>query len=267
MSAIALGGPALHAGGFSAVVLMRRPGPLAFRQHGVEIALDDLRVDRTDQGVAVTGGGVRVDLVEHLCAAIGGLGIDQGLRVDVFGPEVPLLDGGALRFARALRQLHLPACPRRVRIVKPAAFQLEGAEYRFAPSEETRLCVEVEFDHPLVEGKRAQWQGDPDDFLTRVAPARTFGFRRDVSRLRAAGRARSVDPRSVVVLEDDGTSLSEPPPGRDECVRHKLLDLIGDLTIAGGVPLGVIEARRPGHRATHAVMSMAWAQGVADRSG
>ncbi|PKQ05802.1 MAG: UDP-3-O-acyl-N-acetylglucosamine deacetylase, partial [Alphaproteobacteria bacterium HGW-Alphaproteobacteria-10] len=136
-----------------------------------------------------------------------------------------------------------------------------------APSEETRLCVEVEFDHPLVEGKRAQWQGDPDDFLTRVAPARTFGFRRDVSRLRAAGRARSVDPRSVVVLEDDGTSLSEPPPGRDECVRHKLLDLIGDLTIAGGVPLGVIEARRPGHRATHAVMSMAWAQGVADRSG
>ncbi len=267
MSAIALGGPALHAGGSCAVVLVRRSGPLALRQHGVEIALDELRVDRTDQGVAVTGGGVRVDLVEHLCAAIGGLGIDQDLRVNVFGPEVPLLDGGALRFARALRQLDFAARPPRVRIVKRAAFQLEGAEYRFAPSEETRLAVDVEFDHPLIEGKRAEWQGDPDDFLTRIAPARTFGFRRDVSRLRAAGRARSVDLRSVVVLEDDGTSLSEPPPGGDECVRHKLLDLIGDLTMAGGVPRGVIEARRPGHRATHAVMSMAWAQGVADRDG
>ncbi len=262
MGAIALGGPALHAGGSCAVVLVRRPGPLAFRQHGVETALDDLRVERTDQGVAVSGGGVRVDLVEHLCAAIGGLGIGEGLRVDVFGPEVPLLDGGASRFACALRQLHVPACPRRVRIVKPAVFRLGGAEYRFAPSDQTRLCVEVEFDHPLVEGKRAEWLGGADDFLERIAPARTFGFRRDAVRLRAAGRARSVDVRSVVVLEDDGTSVSEPPPGPDECVRHKLLDLMGDLTVAGGVPRGVIEARRPGHGATDAVMSMAWAQGV-----
>ena len=260
VEAIALGGSALHAGGSSAIVLVKRPGPIAFRQRDIEVPLAHLFIKRTDQGVAVGYESVSIDLVEHLCAAIGGLGVGADLRVDVFGPEIPLLDGGALRLCNALNQLDLPILEDRPRITKPATLVFDTSTYRFTPSIQTRLIVHVDFDHPLVRVKRAEWGGSPTDFFERIASARTFGFRRDGERLRAAGRSRSVDMRSVIVLEDDGTSESCPAP--DECARHKLLDLVGDLTLAGGIPYGVIEAKRPGHRATHAVVSQARAQGV-----
>ena len=241
-------------------MLVRRPGPVAWCGSRVEATFEQLHLLRTDQGVAVGHEALRVDLVEHLCAAIGGLGIGADLRVDVFGPEVPLLDGGALRFAQALRQLELPASYRRWRIAKPATLRVDQSTYRFAPSSETHLVVHVEFDHPLVVEKTSAWHGDSDDFLHRIASARTFGFRRDIAKLRAAGRALCVDPSTVVVLNDDGTSESHPTG--DECARHKLLDLIGDLTLAGGIPCGCIEATRPGHRANHAIVAMALREGV-----
>jgi len=142
----------------------------------------------------------------------------------------------------------------------PATIQTGDSTYCFTPSSKTQITARVEFDHPLIVEKQAQWDGDPDDFINRIAPARTFGFRRDAMQLRQAGRAQFIDPRVVVVLNDDGSSESAPAP--DECVRHKLLDLIGDLTIAGGVPIGTIEATRPGHRATHAALSIARTRGI-----
>jgi UDP-3-O-[3-hydroxymyristoyl] N-acetylglucosamine deacetylase len=210
----------------------------------------------------VGAGALCVDLVEHLCAAIGGMGVVADLRVEVHGPEVPVLDGGASAFARALRQLGFPSSPPCTRILRTASFRVGDAEYHFCPSEGVLLSVEVVFDHPLIEVKEAEWCGDPDDFLERIAPARTFGFRRDGEALRAAGRARSIDPRAVVVLEDDGTSGSAPGPSPDECVRHKLLDLVGDVTLAVGIPRGTIRAYRSGHAATHRVMAMACEAGV-----
>jgi len=262
VNAIALGGPALHSGTTSAVVLTHRPGLLALRQRDVEIPFRSLRVDRADYGVTVRGQSLRVDLVEHLFAAIAGLAIVSDLRVDVYGSEIPLLDGGALRFSRALRQLGFASGEPIVTVARAATFRWGESVYRFSPFPTVRIVVNVQFDHALIQGQRACWQGDPQDFLERIAPARTFGFRRDAEQLQAVGRARAVDLRSVVVLDENGTCLSDPPPSPDECVRHKLLDLLGDLMLWGGVPTGHVEVTRPGHRATHSVMGEAWARGV-----
>lgn len=262
MSGVELVGVALHDGCPTSVVLVRRPGPVALRQRGVEVPLSELQIDRTDYGVVVVGGVLRVDLVEHLFAAVGGLGIGGDLRVDVGGSEVPLLDGGAARFVRALRELGLPVAPPRMRVTRVASFEVGGTCYRFSPSERTELRVEVDFDHPLVVIRRACWDGDSDDFSARIAPARTFGFRRDAEALRRAGRARAVDPRAVVILDDDGGTPSDPPPAPDECARHKLLDLVGDLVLSGGLVRGRIEAFRPGHGATRRALALAREAGV-----
>jgi len=107
--AIALGGCTLHAGGSASIVLHVRPGPLTLRQAGFACSLADLRILRTDQGVQVGYGPVCIDLVEHLAAALGGMGVTEGLEIVLVGPEVPLLDGGAYRFASSLAQLGFSA--------------------------------------------------------------------------------------------------------------------------------------------------------------
>lgn len=232
------------------------------RRAGVECPLTNLRVVRTDHGVTVAAGAHTVDLVEHVLSALGGMGIERDVRIDVYGPELPLLDGGGRRFADALSLLSVAPTPRRCVIARDLEMREGEAVYRFRPASGVAITVEIEFEHPLVLQRAARWCGEAEDYRRRIAPARTFGFRRDAERLLRAGRARAVDLAAVVVLDDDGTSPSLPPPSPDECARHKLLDLIGDLTLAGGVPVGRIDARRPGHGATHAVLARAFAEGV-----
>lgn len=271
MTAVALGGTALHAGGVTSAVLVARPGPLALRQGRVEVERQKLRVVRTRFGVRVASPGLQVDLVEHLFAAIGGLGIGDGLRVDVFGPELPLLDGACAAWCKALRLLGLPKPAAQpsgsalTRVVQPARIRVGTSEYVFAPSDSVRVRVQVAFDHPLVAVQTAAWHGDIRDFCERIATARTFGFRKDLVALRAMGSACAVDPSRVVVLEQPDSerlTASEPGPQPDECARHKLLDLVGDLTLALGSFTGFVRAYRPGHTATHEAVREAARQGV-----
>lgn len=259
-----LQGIALHAGVPVSVVLSAVPGPTSIAQNGLVAAISDLRVERADRGVCVTdpSGKMHVDLVEHLFAAIGALELERGLLVSVDGPELPLMDGGARAFALALRALRLPSMAPSRRILRAHRVEVGESVYEFEPGDRVRVQVHVQFDHPLVRVQEAAWAGDAEDFLERIAAARTFGFLREADALRATSRARGANTRDVIVLCDDGTSVSEPGPSADECVRHKLLDLVGDLTIAGGIPVGTVRAWRPGHRATHEVMARAIDSGV-----
>lgn len=262
--AIALGGIALHAGIVTSIVLAPHDGPTVIEQHGLRVLLDELRIVRADRGVEVidVSGQLRIDLVEHLMAAIGALGFERGLRIGVCGAEVPLLDGGAYRVAAALRSIATPHFEPRRRITRAETVQVGESAYEFACAEETGLHVEIEVDHPLVAAKSASWHGSASDFVERIARARTYGFLSDAAALYAASRARGANSRDVVVLCDDGTTLSDPGPEPDECARHKLLDLIGDLALAGGIPRGVIRARRPGHRATREAIRIATERGM-----
>lgn len=259
MNEIVLQGTALHAGEVSRVTLSACEGPTRVEQAGVSATLDQLRIVRADRGVCVTDptGRMRIDLIEHLLAAVGALGLGRGLRIAVDGPEAPLLDGGAARWARALLALGQAPAPPRLRIARAACIEVGASVFELQPLGRVRLQVTLEYDHPLIAVKHASWQGDAEDFVTRIARARTYGFLAEANALRAAARARGANSRDVVVLCDDGGTISDPPPEPDECARHKLLDLIGDLTLGAGLALGSIGARRPGHRATHEMLLVA----------
>jgi UDP-3-O-[3-hydroxymyristoyl] N-acetylglucosamine deacetylase len=262
---IRLEGVALHAGTPAAVTLTRAGGPVTFAQRGAEVPIEDLRVVRADQGVRVEGGGVAIDLVEHLLAALGGLGVREGVRVEVEGDEVPLLDGGAARFVEALRAIEAPAGPPRLVVTRAASLELRGSRYRFHPADTVRVAVEVDFPPP-VGAASASWDGDADDFAAHVAPARTFGWAKDHAALLAAGRARAVDLDAVLVFGDAGPIDGCRATTADEPARHKLLDLVGDLALHGGPPRGAVHAERPGHAATHRIVALALEAGVLRRT-
>lgn len=228
--------------------------------------LEALSVTRADQGVMLEGGGLRVDLVEHLLSAMAALGIREGLRIDIHGPEVPLLDGGAAAFFDALASLGIPPSPPSLVIERAATLRQGESVYRFEPSDDVFVEVEVDFDHPLLRKQRADWGGDATDFRERIAPCRTFGFLRDAERLRARGRGLGVDPRFVIVLTEEAALEASMPLRPNEAACHKLLDSMGDLAVYGGPPQGKVFATRPGHEKTHAIVHEALEQGVLRRS-
>lgn len=263
-SAVILRGVALHRGGPAEVRISRAHAGegVVVAQRGAEARLEDLRVVRADRGVAVASGDgrVAVDLIEHVLAAIGGLGVG-GVRIATDDAEIPLLDGGARRFADALAEIGAERAAPRLRVMRAATLRRGSSVYRFTPGDGRRLRVEVEFPAPIGR-EAAEWGGDPRDFVARIAPARTFGWVSDREALRAAGRAAEVDLASVLVLDALGAIAGCRAAGEAEVARHKLLDLIGDLTLHGGPPIGAIDAHRPGHEATHAIVREALAEGV-----
>jgi UDP-3-O-[3-hydroxymyristoyl] N-acetylglucosamine deacetylase len=252
---LTLRGRGLHSGRAVALTLRRAPGPVRFVGPRGAATRDQLRVVRADRGVRVVApeAGVDIDLVEHLLAALGGLGVHEGVELDVQGGEVPLLDGGAASIAQALVEIAAPRSDPVLRAARAAHVELNGSVYELEPGPATSLEVEVEFA-PLAP-EHASWDGRPETFVREIAWARTFGFRRDAERLRRAGRAVAVDPAAVLVLDDAGRAEPGCTPARPgELARHKLLDLIGDLYLFGGPPEGCLRARRPGHAATHAAV-------------
>ena len=233
---------------------------------GVAVPLAELRIVRADHGVCVRLGSrlnaPRVDLVEHVLGALGGLGVREGVAVIVEGGEVPLLDGGAALFVEALRSLGLAETAPRGIVARAFSAVIDGSTYRLEPGAVSRVAVDIAFSHPAVGAQSAELTHDPDDFARRIAPARTFGFAADWPVLLAAGRARGVDPRSVLVFDEEGVHPSSQPAAREEPARHKLLDLLGDLTLFGGPFRGTFHAVRPGHARTHAFLRSALAAGA-----
>jgi UDP-3-O-[3-hydroxymyristoyl] N-acetylglucosamine deacetylase len=266
---VTLSGVGLHSGLPATITLSRESGPVVFRTPLGDARLDELDVVRADHGVRVRAErtGLDLDSVEHLIAALAGLSVRRGVVIAVDGAEVPLLDGGSLAFATALMALTPPRHAPALRVLTAGTVTVGASVYAFEPAPSVALEVEVAFDAAAIGVQRTAWDGTPEAFLSGVAWARTFGFRRDGAALLAMGRARGTDPRAVMVLRDDGTV--EPPgePARpSEFARHKLLDLVGDLGLFGGPPSGRLCATRPGHAATHRALSDALARGIVGRS-
>jgi UDP-3-O-[3-hydroxymyristoyl] N-acetylglucosamine deacetylase len=265
---IRLEGDALHAGCRTAVTLARFDGPVTLAQRDRSATLDGLVAARTQWGLElVDGAGISIDLAEHLLGAIGGLGIRRGVLVEVEGPEIPILDGGSRSLAEALQKLEIAPSPPALLVAQAAHLRAGDSEYDFEPAGGITLQVDVSFDHPAIGAQRAIWDGDPTDFVDRIAPCRTFGFARDADMLAKIGRAKLFrNGRSaggaVVVFTDRGLLDPDVVPATNEIAGHKLLDLIGDLTLYGGPPEGRVVARRPGHTATHTVIKKALAEGI-----
>ena len=182
-------------------------------------------------------GRASVSTVEHLLAALRGLGVDNAL-VEVDGPEVPILDGSAEPFVRAILKAgrrSQAALRRDLFLRQPASVRQGDRAILAVPSNEFRISYAIDFDHPAI-GYQAVTSGINEEvFTASIAPARTFCLLRDVQAMKAGGLALGGSLDNAVVVGDDGV-LNGSMRFADEFVRHKVLDLIGDLALLG-VPL------------------------------
>jgi UDP-3-O-[3-hydroxymyristoyl] N-acetylglucosamine deacetylase len=259
-------GVGLHSGVSARVGLRACAGPVTLAVGDRVARIDELHVASTARATTVEahGGALRVATVEHLFAALAGLGVYEGLAIRVDGPELPLLDGGASAWCAAIEGLHLAAALPRARIVREAVVDVGGSRYELSPGEHVDVGVAIAFEgfDATRISPEARWRGDATDFRARIAPARTFALTRDIGELAAAGLARGVDPSAVVLLAPDAVHSAGRPFSSDEPARHKLLDLVGDLYLTGGPPLGRLRAVRPGHAANAHAMKRAFAEGI-----
>jgi UDP-3-O-[3-hydroxymyristoyl] N-acetylglucosamine deacetylase len=224
-----------------------------------EIRADLYAVTATDFATVLgDASGPLVSTAEHVLAALRGLGVDNVL-IEIDGPEAPILDGSAGPFATAIDQVGLQSLdlPRRhLRVLKPVRVQMGQAFGEIRPyARGFKVEVEINFDHPLIGRQAFVYDGKPDTFRRDIARARTFGFMRDVSKLWNAGYALGATLENTLVVTDNRVLNPEGLRYPDEFARHKVLDAIGDLALAGAPLLGAYRSVRGGHKLNHAVLS------------
>jgi UDP-3-O-[3-hydroxymyristoyl] N-acetylglucosamine deacetylase len=206
---------------------------------------------------------------EHLLAALRGLGVDN-VVVEIDGPEVPIMDGSSAPFVDAIDQAGITAraLPRRyIEVTKPVRVSSkDGALGELRPySHGFRVEAEIEFDHPLIGKQALALDIEPKIFRREIARARTFGFMKDVAKLWGAGYALGASFANTLVITEDRVLNPDGLRFSDEFVRHKILDAIGDLALAGQPLLAAYRTVRGGHKLNHAVLTALMANPTAWR--
>ncbi len=194
--------------------------------------------------------GVRVGTVEHLLSTLAGLSIDN-LYVELDGPEIPIMDGSAVIFSKLIleagiaRQSEMVSC---LRILKPISIVEERCQIAVIPYEGMRITYRIHYDdNPAFREQKLAIDITGSNFVKELAPARTFGFLKDVEMLRAKGLARGGSLNNAIVLGENGVINKGKLRFRDEFVRHKILDTIGDFSLLGFPIYGHIIANKAGH--------------------
>ncbi|HEY0335092.1 MAG TPA: UDP-3-O-acyl-N-acetylglucosamine deacetylase [Stenotrophomonas sp.] len=250
-------GVGLHSG--DKVYMTLRPAPvdhgIVFRRVDldpvVEVPASGELVTETTLCTGLTCDGAKIQTVEHLMSAFAGLGVDNAI-VELSSAELPIMDGSSGPFVFLLQSagiLEQDAAKRFIRIKQPVEVREGDKVARFTPYDGYKLGFTIEFDHPMIPAKqsRQEIEFSTAAYIKEISRARTFGFMRDLEymRERNLGLGGSMDNAIVLdefrVLNDDGLRYS------DEFVRHKILDAIGDLYLAGGPVLGAYEGFKSGH--------------------
>lgn len=271
---IAVSGTGVHSG--SPVTLTFHPAPagtgIVFVRCGGpgepdrEVRASARAVSATDLATVLgDASGPVVSTVEHVMAALCGLGVDNAF-VELDGIEAPIMDGSAFAFVEAIDRVGiaiLPAPRRYTKVLKPVRV-IKGESFgELRPYDRGfRIEAEIDFKHPLVGRQSIAFDVEPETFRREVARARTFGFTCDIERLWSSGFALGATLDNSIALNDERVLNPEGLRYRDEFVRHKALDAIGDLALAGAPLLGAYRSVRGGHRLNHAVLSAL----LADRS-
>lgn len=226
-------------------------GKIIFRRldlGGMEVEPDPRKVDALNCSCLVFESG-RIQTLEHLMAALYVLGLDS-LDIELQGSEIPILDGSAAPIVRAVLEAGVvPTVHGRrvVRLLKPHSLEDNGARLSFVPAPDLAVSYAIDFGHPLIGRQEISFDLTREAFVEEIAPARTFGFLKDVAELQKRGLARGGTLENAVILDDE-TIISGSLRFPDEFVRHKVLDLLGDLALFGFPLLGRFEAERAGHR-------------------
>jgi UDP-3-O-[3-hydroxymyristoyl] N-acetylglucosamine deacetylase len=245
-------GIGLHSG--NKVSLSLKPAPadfgIRFRRSdlgGLEIpaTVDNLASIRYATGLACGEGSV--ETVEHLLAALVSLGVDN-VVVELNHPEVPIMDGSASPFVYLIHEAGLKtvAAPRRfLKVVRPIALSSGDKRIALYPSDHFKVTYSISFDHPLLRHQSRTLAITEDSFVEEIASARTFGFLKEVETLRQHGLALGGSLDNAIVLGE--TSVLNALRFDDEFVRHKILDVLGDLALVGHPIIGHLVAHRGGH--------------------
>lgn len=191
---------------------------------------------------------VRIETVEHLLAALAALRIDNVL-VELDAAEVPIMDGSAAPFIYLIHEAGVRSLSRArscLRIKRPLTVGVDGREVAVYPADSLRITYTIQFNHPLLRYQYYSLAMDEASFIEEIAPARTFGFLKDVELMRQNGLALGGSLDNAVVLGETGV-LNNPLRFPDEFVRHKILDILGDLSLLGRPLLAHVVAARAGH--------------------
>ena len=264
-------GIGLHTGARVRMVLKPAPVGCGVVFERTDLDVEDRRVPAqrdyvrsTDLGTTlVNAAGASAATVEHLMAAFAGLGVDDVI-VELDGPEVPAMDGSSAPFVELMLHAGLrtaPAPRRAIQVLKPVQVEDGARRAVFLPALKPGIDVEIDFDDPAIGRQHFAFEVSREAFANLVAPARTFGFRRDLNMLLKNGLARGGSMDNAVVLDQGKVANPEGLRFADEFVRHKALDALGDLYLAGAPILGLYRAERPGHglnaKAVEALLSNA----------
>ena len=226
-------------------------------EHPVEIPARHEFVTDTTLATTIGKGNVKVATIEHLMAALAGMGIDN-CRVEVDGPEVPIMDGSAAPFVYLIQSAGIEVqreFKRFLVIRKPVSVVEDGKEAKFLPASQFSVSFTIDFDHPLIDKQQYRMDFSDRFFHREICRARTFGFYREVEMLKKMGLARGGSLENAVVVDD--FSILNPDGLRfpDEFVRHKILDSIGDVSLFGMPVIGHLVAHKSGHMLNHKLVT------------
>lgn len=262
---VSLSGVGVHSGAASSVTLHpAEPDTGIIFLKNTDEATADIEVPASHRFVVATSlstvlgneAAGSIGTVEHLMASLGGLGIDNAI-VEIDGDEVPIMDGSAEAFVEAILQVGLrrqAARRRYIKVLKPVRVTIGDAVGELLPCDSRRVEVEIDFADAIIGRQAYVYDAESGDFARDLARARTFGFMSSVEQLWANGYALGASLENTVVVGDDQIVNPEGLRFADEFVRHKVLDAIGDLTLAGAPVLGHYRSYRGGHRLNCAIV-------------
>jgi UDP-3-O-[3-hydroxymyristoyl] N-acetylglucosamine deacetylase len=265
---IATSGTGLHSG--AAINIALKPAPAG---HGIVFVRTDLSGNNripalwnnvTDTRlctVIANESGASVGTIEHLMAALRGCAIDN-ILIELNGPEVPAMDGSSKPFVDMIDKVGLAAqnAPRRaIRILKEITVEEAGKTVTLKPAEEFIFAGEIDFDHPDIGRQRYEIKLLNGNFRHDLADSRTFGFFHEVEMMRKAGLALGGSLENAIVLDKNKVMNPEGLRHNNEFIRHKLLDAIGDLYLAGAPILGAYEGVKAGHAMNNQVLRQLFA--------
>lgn len=249
---ISLSGVGVHSG--MQVDLWLKPsfsGEIVFRRTDLEAAefrIIPKNVD-TKNSTTLVAGKEKIQTVEHLMAALYTFGIDSVI-IELNGPEIPIMDGSAIPFVNAILEAGSRTLPERkkvIKIKKASVIREEESYIAFTPGSGLRVSYFIEYDHPAIRKQEFQLAVNTENFIKEIAPARTFGFLKDVPALRNQGLALGGTLDNAVIL-DEKDIINGPLRFSDEFVRHKILDFLGDLSLIGFPVIGHFKLYKAGHR-------------------
>jgi UDP-3-O-[3-hydroxymyristoyl] N-acetylglucosamine deacetylase len=250
---ISCAGIGLHSG--NKVTLSLRPAAansgIRFRRSdlgGLDIPATVSHVGGINHATGLTRDAVNVDTVEHLLAAFVSLGVDNAV-VELNSPEVPIMDGSAAPFIYLIQEAGIKqlAAPRRyLKVLRPISLSRGDKRIALYPSDHFKVTYSIAFDHPMLRHQSRTIQITEESFVEDIAPARTFGFLEEVEMMRQQGLALGGSLENAVVIGDTGV-LNNALRFEDEFVRHKILDVIGDMALVGHPIIGHLIAHRGGH--------------------